>query len=530
MAATVPVVKLACIGGSVSLIRILSAPGIQRDGTRFDGDAYSDGTWCRFWRNKPQKMAGYREMSRGLGGIGRGIHVDTVGSDGYVHVGTSSLLQRITFDVQTGLASAVTDRTPVGFATDANNLWQFDSEFDIGTNLNYILAHAAPNMANIANTTATPVYFGDTTGTMPLTPITDSEVSGGLVVLHPYNVIFGSDGYLAWSEAGEPTSFTGVGATGVRPTADKIVRGLQLRAGPANSPAGLFWSLNSLSRLMFVGGSSIFSFDTITAGTSIMSAMSVIEHNGVYYWISLGGFMMFNGVVRDIENEYNEQWFLDNVNMEHANKIYATKVPRYGEIWWCFPKGSATECDHAIVFSYRKGYWFDTPLPGSGRSSAAYEQVFPYPLMTDVGLNTSDRYSLWQHEYGVNEISGVDPEPLAIKSNFRTSQITVITPSERGPGENMELNVKVLEPDFANVGELRARVFGAPNAMMAEPSQLGSDIIIPEPGTGSQDELPVFNVTQSLLQFEFESNVVDGNYKMGKVLADVEPEGTRRTS
>lgn len=514
----------------MSLIRILSAPGIQRDGTRFDGDAYADGTWCRFWRNKPLKMRGYREMARSFSEIGRGIHVDTVGSDGYVHVGTSSFLQRLTFNIQTGIATTVQDRTPAAFTADPDNLWQFDSEWDVGTTTNYILAHAAPNMSDIASDTAAPVYFGDTTGIAPLAPITDSDVSGGLVVLHPYNIIFGSDGYLAWSEASKPTSFTGAGATGVRPTADKIVRGMQLRAGPANSPAGLFWSLGGLHRLMFVGGSSVFSFDTITSGTSIMSAMSVIEHNGVYYWISLGGFMMFNGVVRDIENEYNEQWFLDNVNMTYAQKIYATKVPRYGEIWWCFPKGSATECTHAVVFNYRKGFWFDTPLPGSGRSCAAYEQVFPYPLMTDVAENTSDRYSLWQHEFGLNEISGIEPSSLAIKSSFRTSQLTVITPSEKGPGESVELNVKVMEPDFSNVGELRARVFGAPNAMMAEPAQLGNDIVIPEPGTGSIDELPVFNVTQSLLQFEFESNVVDGDYMMGKVLADVEPEGTRRTS
>lgn len=514
----------------MALIRILSAPGIQRDGTRFDSDAYTEGTWCRFNRGRPQKMGGYREMSRGFASIGRGMHMDTVGSSGYVHVGTSSLLQRLSFNVQTGVASAVTDRTPAGFATSANNLWQFDSEFDTGTNLNYMLAHAAPNMADIANDTAAPVYFGTTTSVAALTPITSSSVSGGLVVLHPYNVIFGSDGYLAWSEAGRPTSFVGVGATGVRPTADKIVRGLPLRAGPSNSPAGLFWSLNSLCRLMFVGGSSIFSFDTITSGTSIMSAASVIEHNGTYYWISLGGFMMFNGVIRDIDNDFNEQWFLHNVNMTHAQKIFATKVPCFGEIWWCYPRGSATECDHAIVFNYQKGFWFDTPLHGNGRSSAVYEQVFPYPLMTDAGLNSSARYSLWQHEFGKNEISGVTPTTLAIKSSFRTNQISVITPSERGPGESTELNVRIVEPDFDNVGELRMRVFGAPNAMMATPVQLGSDIIIPEPGTGSIDELPVPNVTQSLLQFEFESNVVDGDYTMGKVLADVEPEGTRRTS
>lgn len=33
-----------------------SSPGIKRDGTKFEGDHYTDGQWVRWQRNLPRKM------------------------------------------------------------------------------------------------------------------------------------------------------------------------------------------------------------------------------------------------------------------------------------------------------------------------------------------------------------------------------------------------------------------------------------------------------------------------------------------
>lgn len=514
----------------MGLIRISAAPGVQRDGTLFDSSSYADAIWCRMYRGRPRKMGGFREISRQFADLGRGMHVDTVNGNAYVHVGQGDKLERILIDIESQIASGVTDRTPAGFATDANNLWQFDSEFDVGTSANYILAHAAPNFPSIASDIAAPVYFGETTDTAALTAIASSDVSGGIVVLHPYMFVFGSDGYLGWSVAGEPTDLTSLGSGAVRPTASKIVRGMALRAGPGNSPAGLFWGLDTLSRVVFVGGTSIFSFDTITTSTSILSAASVIEHNGTYYWASLGGFLMFNGVVKEVPNNYNHAWFYKNINMNYAQRMFAVKMPLWGEIWWCFPKGAATECDWAVVYNYRENVWYDTPFLGTGaaagRSCGYYEQVFPYPLMTGGALNSDDRCSLWQHEYGLDEVSGAVPVTLAIRSSFITNQINAITPSDNAPGQDREISVGILEPDLAQVGEMTVRVYGAANATVADPPML-AERTIPEPSDGAQASLPAFSTTQRLLQFEFESNTAGGDYQLGKILAHVEDGGDR---
>jgi len=62
-------------------------PGIKRDGTRFEGDQYSDGKWARFQRGKAKKMGGYRQMFATPTGIPRGILTNPFNGVNYVFVG-----------------------------------------------------------------------------------------------------------------------------------------------------------------------------------------------------------------------------------------------------------------------------------------------------------------------------------------------------------------------------------------------------------------------------------------------------------
>jgi len=39
-------------------------------------------------------------------------------------------------------------------------------------------------------------------------------------------------------------------------------------------------------------------------------------------------------------------------------------------VWWCYARGTSEEPNHAIVFNTRTGAWYDTPLPGGGRTAA----------------------------------------------------------------------------------------------------------------------------------------------------------------
>lgn len=330
-------------------------------------------------------MGGYRAISQSISGLSRGIYSFGADNTVYMHIGSGSYLERLKIDTISGTASPVTDRTPSTYVPDANNMWSMDSLLDPVTTASSLVAHAAPNVNDISSTVNKPIYIGDVTGTAALTALggTSPSVSGGICVLHPYIVAYGNSGYVAWSNPADPTDWvTANGGGAANVTSQKIVYGMPTRGGASNSPAGLFWSLDSVIRMTFTGITDVwFSFDTISDQSSILSSQSVIEYDGVYYWCGIDRFLMYNGVVREVPNSLNINWFFDNINFNQRQKVFAFKVPRWGEIWWCFPYGDATECTHAVILNVRENCWYDTILPNGGRCDGQYPNVYQSPLM-----------------------------------------------------------------------------------------------------------------------------------------------------
>ena len=367
------------------ILQIKSLPGIKRDGTKFEGDNYVDGQWVRFQRGLPRKIGGYRSINKYLREVSTQLSEYTQDQLTYIHSGSANYVERFFIDIGYN-TSPIIDRTPQdGFTPDPGNMWQFTYDGLGGTN--QIIAQVAPNFSCICNSTGGEVFYGDLLGTDPLVAIAlpgGGNATGGVVALHPYTFIYGSNGYVAWSVPGDPTDFTGAGSGDAYITSQKIVRGLPLRGGPGNSPSGLFWSADSLVRMSFVGGDQIFQADTLSTQSSILASNSVIEYDGVFYWCGVDRFLMFNGVVREVENNMNINYFFDGLNYAARQKVFAMKVPRYGEIWWCYPRGHATECTHAVIYNVRENTWYDLELPNGGRSAGLFPAVFRKPLMTGV--------------------------------------------------------------------------------------------------------------------------------------------------
>jgi hypothetical protein len=440
-------------------------PGIQRDGTTLDADAYADGRWVRFQRGRPRKMGGYRQITANLSGPSRGVYVNPQQSFNNVFSGHSQGLQLLPID-NNGVGSGITDMTLSGFTSSDNNLWQFDTFFDgTGSGNNLLLAHAGQNLLLIDSNVNTPVLGGTITGTS-LSPIgvftavaatitntsatitmaaantqigagqvvtgtgipsaatvvsisgttlvisapatatgssitltfdNQISVSGGVVTLHPYVFVYGNDGLISNCSAGNVNDWVSADANEVSVATGKIVQGLPVRGG-SNAPSGLFWSLDSLIRVSFIGGAGTppqyWRYDLISSQSSILSGQSVIEYDGVYYWCGVDRFLLYNGVVKEIPNAFNQNYFFDNLNYAQREKVWVTKIPRFGEIWWFYPSGTATECNNAVIYNVRENVWYDAGFAlGAYRSAGYFSQVFHYPIAA---------------EWNVNEVGGIN--------------------------------------------------------------------------------------------------------------------------
>ncbi len=226
---------------------------------------------------------------------------------------------------------------------------------------------------------------------------TAASVSGGATVLHPYVFVYGNKGFIKNCSAGNTNDWVSADSNETNVSSTKIVKGLPVRGG-SNAPSGLFWSLDSLIRVSYtpttvtLGGTSstfYWRYDIISSQSSILSSQSIIEYDGIYYWIGVDRFLMYNGVVKEVQNNMNQNYFFDNLNYKQRQKVYATKVPRYGEVWWFFPSGNSEECNNAIIYNIRENCWYDVgEAIGSRRSTGYFSQVFHYPINASWDINT----------------------------------------------------------------------------------------------------------------------------------------------
>lgn len=594
-----------------------SQPGIKRDGTKFDGEFYTDGQWVRFQRGLPRKIGGYRSISKYLTEISRGFMSFTQQLLQYCHSGGPSTLERFTIDASKN-ASLVSNRTPVAVAatgtvtltggaagsvngitvngvqimsggvafvgslaatatavaTNINlftsspdytavavgpvititavtangatngyavvpsvttitatstdmaggsdalvaspaNRWMFQSEYDSSTTYNSLLAHVAPNGNCLCNDVGGQIFFGDILGTAPLKSIkipSGANATGGIVALHPYLFYYGTAGIIGWSVAGEPTNLTGAGSGIARVWGQKIVKGMPLRAGSGSAPAGIFWAYDAVIRATFTGGATVFQFDTIATDTSIMSADSVVDYDGVFYWAGVDRFLMFNGVVRDVPNQLNINYFLDGLNPHQHSKVFAFKVPRYGEIWWCYPRGDATECTHAVIYNVRENTWYDTALPESGRSAGGFNNAFAAPILVDA-VPTASGYRTWVHEQGVDMIDGTLAEP--VQSYFETADLSPVA-----QGSNEYLRISIIEPDFVQNGPMTVQVTGRANARA--PEVYSSIFTFPDQASQPYEQIVMLKEQRRELRLRFESNALYGDYQMGQIIGHLE--------
>jgi hypothetical protein len=325
----------------------------------------------------------------------------------YTTVGTPTFsTPDTTITFTPAVAGTVTDVwiDNVGFVADDRNLWQFDLQYSPLGGALQVIAHPGLNLTNIDNGVATQVQVGsvvpNATDQWTFTGLADTGgqnptylpivADGGVCVLYPYLFIYGSNGYIANNHVDAKyssqsiTDWNGATANQVNMASSKIVKGVPMRGG-TNSPAGLFWATDSLIRVSFTGVAPLYwRYDIISSQISIMSSSSVVEMDGIYYWMGVDRFYLYNGAVKVLPNDKNVNWLFDNLNYEQRQKVWATKVPRYNEIWFFYPRGQATECTDAIIYNVKDKIWFDAgSAVGAQRSCGYTTEIFPTPIWAD---------------------------------------------------------------------------------------------------------------------------------------------------
>jgi hypothetical protein len=274
-----------------------------------------------------------------------------------------------------------------------------------------------------------------------------------------------------------------------------------------------------------VGASTLYwRYDIISTSTSILSSQSPVEYDGIVYWIAVDRFMMYNGVVQEVPNNLNINFFFDNLNFAQRNKVWGTKIPRWGEIWWFYPSGDSTECNNAVIYNIRDNVWYDAGFaPGAARSAGVFSEVFKYPIWAENVVGLTGKYTLWQHEIGQDSIylNYVD----AVESYFETNSLGWVG---GGPGvktlqgDNKWIRLERFEPDFVQSGEMYVVVTGKGYADDVDQ--------VSDPYTFQPDTLKIdMREQRREMRLRIGSNVSGGNYQMGNCLISADIGDERST-
>jgi hypothetical protein len=128
----------------------------------------------------------------------------------------------------------------------------------------------------------------------------------------------------------------------------------------------------------------------------------------------------------------------------------------------------------------------------------------------------ANRIRVYQHEYGVNDVAG--QSATAIESYFETNNLGWVSGGPSAPvsaggqaSDNRWVRLERVEPDFVQAEEMQLVVTGRP---YAQAEDVESSPYVFGPTTGKID----MKEQRRELRLRFQTNTLNGNYQLGKVL------------
>lgn len=469
---------------------IPKAAGFLQDGSLYQGDYCTNGQWVRFYQGKPKKMGGLLAISNfvkeslppqgckfitsiWLGGIitylainKTGIFSNTVRVESPTQF-TRDWKQEVTFPINPQKYNSFLWQSQIVLSTVKSS----DGKLQSAPQTSIVLFGCA-NL-NINNTTPADFYkvtfdnneiktidkfdVARPDETDPTLNGAKNDLNGGIVYVNSLLFIYGTEGVVIWSSRQNPFSFdanSGSSSGMYNISNDKVIYGASVRGGQYQ-PTLLFWTMNSVVRLSNQSSDSKidavpeFQVDVITQESSILSSRSVVEYDGIFFWLGIDRIFLYNGVVREVVNNTNFDWFFKTLDVTRRQLVFGIKNSEKGEIWWYFPVENVEGCSAALIYNIRENIWYNTNIPRDcGFFDGASGKMITYGQNLAFLRDNTSSY-IWIHETGHRQVSA-NGIKTGIFSYYTTPlfSLTAFSPFGQGGGQNNALWIDRIEPDF----------------------------------------------------------------------------------
>lgn len=394
-------------------------PGIASDDTTFSTPRWSDGDNVRFWHGKPETIGGWVDALNGatLTGVCRNIlALGNSNGSATIAFGTHSALQ-----VWQG--GALYDITPAALVTGSidsvaggGSGWGSGS-WDVGTWGSGATVYYARTWALstygaylIANPRGGGIYEwqGDTGADALIITNAPTEVTYALTTPQRQVLAFGCNEEVStnfnqlcirgsdiedntvWTTTATNNAFEYI----LDASAGRIVAARMI------GPYVAVWTDVSLYIGEYLGNpEETYRFDRIGDNCGLVGPNAVEVMDSTAFWLapdyqfrswSIGGRV-------ELVNLPIGRDFTDNIDRDQVDKVAASGLSQFGEVWWHYPDSrDGVENSRYVAFSMLDGAWFRGTL---ARTATANAGVLQYPAkVTYAGM-------VYFHEYG-NDADG----------------------------------------------------------------------------------------------------------------------------
>jgi len=122
---------------------------------------------------------------------------------------------------------------------------------------------------------------------------------------------------------------------------------------------GIVLMERSIYRMSYVGTPSIFQFDNISRNLGCFEPNSVVQYQGITYFLSDDGFYACNGTqVIGIGSEKVDRYFFSDLDESYSYKMSATVDPIKNLVVWAYPSaGSNGTVDSLLIYNFETKRW-----------------------------------------------------------------------------------------------------------------------------------------------------------------------------
>ena len=194
----------------------------------------------------------------------------------------------------------------------------------------------------------------------------------------------------------------------------RISSGNQIIAVEQTSQQMVVLTDASVHTVQFIGPPFTFGLREVATGVSSAGPNCAVAANDTVYWMGIGEFYLYDGVVRVIPCPIKEYFFDLTFDQSRRDAVFAAHNSSFSEIWWFYPCTQSGDCTRYAVYNYELEVWYYGTMP---RTAWFDRGTSLSPIAA--GLDGF----LYSHEVGFDDGSTTPPSPIV--SNIQSSPVDI---------------------------------------------------------------------------------------------------------